>query len=348
MLTRQPRGSGDFFGTSSLPTQKDSISVEARVLNTGPSYVDVAIPGGSFEATFGPAPNNEGPSGKGDPSIRIRADRFISNIPYTRMVAALSAMSSITANTKGSPSSNDQNKVDKREQKQKEAHIDNLLKEIITSTYSYDNPSSTLYKDESWCDCNELSRRIAKPPLPTSTKLANEVLRFLQDNPQNLFRTFNGPQLSAIGAALTRRLTLIQGPPGTGKTTVASAIGFGFAHQCQTLSPNAKVLACAFSNVGADNLAESLLKLGLKVVRVGKASGISESLWDYTLDSAIAKDPSAQKALEDASRATANVKLQRSSSGKNKKDVSVDRAKRELATRAVKASIQVSIILYFQ
>lgn len=48
-----------------------------------------------------------------------------------------------------------------------------------------------------------------------STKLANEVLNYLQsDHPKKLFPRFNGPQLTCIGAALTRKLTMIQGPPG--------------------------------------------------------------------------------------------------------------------------------------
>jgi hypothetical protein len=58
------------------------------------------------------------------------------------------------------------------------------------------------------------------------------------------------------------------------------------------------VLACAFSNVGADNLAEAMIRLGLKVVRVGKPSAVSEVLWDCTLDAAIGRDEAAQKATE--------------------------------------------------
>lgn len=60
------------------------------------------------------------------------------------------------------------------------------------------------------------AKQIAKPPLQDSTRLTNQVLGYLQSNPQKLFPQFNGPQISAIGAALTRRLTMIQGPPGTG------------------------------------------------------------------------------------------------------------------------------------
>jgi AAA domain len=162
---------------------------------------------------------------------------------------------------------------------------------------------------------------------------------------QNLFREFNAPQIAAIEAALTRRLTLIQGPPGTGKTCVAAAIGFGFVQQCLAISEYTKVLGCAFSNVGADNLAEGLIELGLKVVRVGRPSAVAEPLWPFTLDAAIDQDPAAQKALQNAARATAELaKLNRRQKGPHSKSsVSLsDRAIRDAATAAVKASIQAS------
>ena len=108
------------------------------------------------------------------------------------------------------------------------------------------------------------------------------------------------------------------------------------------------MLATAFSNVGADNLAENLIRVGLKVVRVGKASAVSSHLWDYTLDAAIAKDPDAQKALIEASKATANLreiqvdrKGSKGASSRKKVDISSARNRRELATSAVKASIEV-------
>lgn len=105
------------------------------------------------------------------------------------------------------------------------------------------------------------------------------------------------------------------------------------------------MLATAFSNVGADNLAEKFLSLGLKVVRVGKPSGVSESLWAHTLDAAIQRDPFAQKALDEASRITAKVKSSSDVEGKrkNKGSLSAERAKRDEATAAVKASIQASM-----
>jgi hypothetical protein len=181
--------------------------------------------------------------------------------------------------------------------------------------------------------------------------MADQVMTYIRSNPSDLFPTYNEPQLTAIRSALTRRLTLIQGPPGTGKTTTAGSIAFGFVHQCRSLSPHCKVLATAFSNVGADNLAEKFLELGLKVVRVGKPSGMSESLWPYTLDAAIERDPKAQRALEDAARITAKVRKGANRDGDsrrtNKGSISAERAKRDAATDAVKASIQVIFYLRF-
>lgn len=104
-------------------------------------------------------------------------------------------------------------------------------------------------------------------------------------------------------------------------------------------------MATAFSNVGADNLAEKFLSLGLKVVRVGKPSGVSEHLWEYTLDSAVQKDPYAQKALEEAAIISAKVrKSVANNKRQNKGSILAERAKKDDATAAVKASIQVSIM----
>ena len=201
VLTLQPRGTGDFLGTSSLPTNKDATSVEARVLNVGPSYVDVAIPAGKFSTAFGPASNNVGDEGKGDPNMRVRVDRFFSNVPFVRMVAALGQLTSIDSR-------------DETDKRVGGIQMDNLLKEVILSTFGI--------KDESMLDegmsnpsLGELPKKLAKPPLPTSVQLTNQVMTFIDVDPQKLFPKYNEPQLTAIRCALTRRLTLIQGPPGT-------------------------------------------------------------------------------------------------------------------------------------
>jgi ATP-dependent RNA/DNA helicase IGHMBP2 len=123
---------------------------------------------------------------------------------------------------------------------------------------------------------------------------------------------------------------------GTGKTACAGAIAFGFAYQCRSLTLNAKVLACAFSNVGADNLAAEMVRLGLRVVRIGKASAVSKSLWEFTLDAAIDRDPDARKALQDAAVATSSLSQGRG----GKEDREVAAMRREVATQSVKASIE--------
>ena len=346
LLTLQPNGSGDFFNANNLPTSSLATTVEGRVISTGPTYIDVALAGGAFEAAFGPAPNNIGPSGPGDARLRLRLDRFFSNVPYTRMVEALSQVTSVPERKK-EISTVDGTKAEQENGDNSNPHgnicMDDIFKEMIISTHAFSDPESPLFHDLDTCDLQHLGHMLSKSPLPNSVKLANQVLSYIQTNPHNLFNLMNGPQLASIGAALTRKLTMIQGPPGTGKTTVASAIGFGFTHQCRSISPNAKVLTCAFSNVGADNLAEGLVKLGLKVVRIGKASGVSGELWKYTLDAAIDSDPEAQKALQHAAQATAQLtKLQNRKKAKNNHSNHMlsERTVKEMATAAVKNSIK--------
>ena len=109
MLTLQPNGSGDFFGPNTLPTHEHAVSVEARVLNHGPTYLDIAMPAGTFETGFGmPAPNDasfgSGKSSSSSFAMRLRADRFLSNVPYQRMVAALAQTTSIPDRQKRSAS----------------------------------------------------------------------------------------------------------------------------------------------------------------------------------------------------------------------------------------------------
>jgi hypothetical protein len=156
LLTLQPEGSGDFFNANNLPTSTMSVSVEARVISTGPSYIDVALMGGAFEAAFGPAPNNIGPSGKGDARMRLRLDRFFSNVPYTRMVEALTQVSSIPDRSK-EPSS-DKSDREKKEDENPHASMvmDDLFKEMIISTYAFTDPESQQFHDADACNLEQL------------------------------------------------------------------------------------------------------------------------------------------------------------------------------------------------
>jgi len=57
------------------------------------------------------------------------------------------------------------------------------------------------------------SNKLSKPPMGTSQRLASQAIRYIKGNPLK-FREFNGPQVTAIEAALTRRMTMVHGPPG--------------------------------------------------------------------------------------------------------------------------------------
>ncbi len=136
MLTLQPDGTGDFFGRNTMPTNiEEAVAIEARVLNTGPYYIDVAIPGGKFESKFGPAPNNKSESGKGNPNMRLRADRFFSNVPFNRMVCALGQLTSI-----------DTDNLD----------IDDTIRQTILATFDYNDPSNASFQDPEACNLQEI------------------------------------------------------------------------------------------------------------------------------------------------------------------------------------------------
>lgn len=153
MVTMQPKGSGDFFGPATLPTNEDALSVEARVLNMGPTYVDIALPAGSFEAAFGPAPNDL--SGNGDKRLRLRADRFISKVPYQRMVAAVAQTATIPERQKRSATPEEQ--VEEQQQKPHDSiHMDEVIREAILSTHAYADPYSPMLRDPDACDLQQL------------------------------------------------------------------------------------------------------------------------------------------------------------------------------------------------
>ena len=98
--------------------------------------------------------------------------------------------------------------------------------------------------------------------------------------------------LHALGA---NDLAIIHGPPGTGKTTtVAELIR-------QSVDQGQRVLACAPSNTGVDNLLEKLVALGVDAIRIGHPARVLESLQEHTLDSIVDADP-AMKVIQEMRR----------------------------------------------
>ena len=206
VITLQPRGTGDFLGVPSLPTNKDAVLVEARVLNIGPSYIDVAIPAGKFSTAFGPASNNVGDEGKGDPSLRVRVDRFFSDVPFKRMAAALGQLTSVVPQQ-----TNGEGPVSKFDKRVGGFQMDNLLKEAILSTFAIKDETNMVLDGIENPSLGDLPKKLAKPPLPASIQWADQVMTYIEANPDQLFPNYNQPQMTAIKSALTRRLTMIQG-----------------------------------------------------------------------------------------------------------------------------------------
>lgn len=108
---------------------------------------------------------------------------------------------------------------------------------------------------------------------------------FLEPKPIEYSSHLNPSQSEAVQFALTARdLAIIHGPPGTGKTTTVVEI------IRQAVMRGEKVLACAPSNAGVDNLLERLVPLGISVVRVGHPARVHETLQSHTLDALIEND----------------------------------------------------------
>jgi superfamily I DNA and/or RNA helicase len=91
--------------------------------------------------------------------------------------------------------------------------------------------------------------------------------------------SLNESQREAVRFALSARdLAVIHGPPGTGKTTTVVEV------IRQAVRRGEKVLACAPSNLGVDNLLERLVAGGERAVRLGHPARVLPALRDHTLD----------------------------------------------------------------
>jgi superfamily I DNA and/or RNA helicase len=89
----------------------------------------------------------------------------------------------------------------------------------------------------------------------------------------------NAQQNEAIALALAARdVAVIHGPPGTGKTTTVVEL------IRQAVRRGERVLVCAPSNMGVDNVLERLIAAGERAVRLGHPARVMADLREHTLD----------------------------------------------------------------
>ena len=107
------------------------------------------------------------------------------------------------------------------------------------------------------------------------------------------FSKLDASQIAAVSHALSaEHVAVIHGPPGTGKTTTVVEL------IQQAIKRGERVLACAPSNLGVDNLLERLLAAGERVIRIGHPARVLPELREHTLDLLVESHPDLKLARE--------------------------------------------------
>ncbi len=106
-------------------------------------------------------------------------------------------------------------------------------------------------------------------------------------------RQLNSSQQFAInGIVGSEGLTIVHGPPGTGKTTtLTEAIK-------QLVKKGERVLVTAPSNTAVDNIAKSLVKVQVKVLRVGNTNKADAAIFPYTPEGKLGSNNVQQKEIK--------------------------------------------------
>ncbi|MFO0876565.1 MAG: AAA domain-containing protein [Gemmataceae bacterium] len=113
-----------------------------------------------------------------------------------------------------------------------------------------------------------------------SVLLGERSAEFAASQPFDILdENLNDSQREAVAFALTARdVALLHGPPGTGKTTTVVEI------IRQVVRRGQRVLVCAPSNMGVDNVLDKLLAHGETAVRLGHPARVLPHLREHTLD----------------------------------------------------------------
>jgi hypothetical protein len=158
LLTKQPHGFGDVYSARPLQQQDMAAAaggglLEARVLNHGPTYIDIVL-------------TDLLPEEERDNNAAVyRVDQFISPVPYRRMVNALSQLTAVQQPQR-SPLSSHNNTATTTTTGggggggSTAIRMDDVIREAIVSTYAFTEAASPLRGDPSVCQLVELVREI--------------------------------------------------------------------------------------------------------------------------------------------------------------------------------------------
>jgi hypothetical protein len=144
LLTKQPHGVGDIYGARPLKDTTSTGLLEARILNQGPTYIDIVLPELLAET-------DESSSSSSSSNTVYRVDQFISPVPYQRMVNALSQLTAVVSPAGTTGNNNNATSISA-------IRMDNVIREAIVSTYAFTEAASPLRGDPEVCQVAELVR----------------------------------------------------------------------------------------------------------------------------------------------------------------------------------------------
>ena len=189
------------------------------------------------------------------PGRRWRMDKMSNKVAYVRQLKALRIICGSASGGVGGGGGGGKGKKGGRARPADEIII------ALTSPVSHPGQPAPriIQAAASLCTQGVYGRPLQAPPLGTPAMAG-----------------LNPSQIRAISGAVTRRLTLVQGPPGTGKThTALRILTWWLRSMAHGTGP---VLATSDSNIAVDNMLEGLVKMGIRVVRLGRPDRVRPEL----------------------------------------------------------------------